>query len=388
MNTQKILNLYNDNISINKISDYLGISRYYVYKTLNENEVHLRGINKIKIKNENIFEKIDTHEKAYFLGLLLADGCNYANKTILQLHIQDKDIIQKLIDFIGYEGSLNINGSKSTLVINSKKITSDLEKFEFLPRKTHSLKFPNINHNMFNSLILGYLDGDGSISFSKNKAQVSFTGNSDMIIPIKNILNNIGVNSYVTKRHKDRDDNIITIIISGNNQVVRLLDWIYKDSEYFFERKKSKYFKILEFLKNKENRKKEKEIEINNKINQTKMEMELKKQEIIRLYSEGYSIKRISKSISISDDKVKNVLLENNIEIRDRLFYEEYRKERYNLIKNEIKFNKSGKKILCVELNITFDTIKEAKKIKGGNINIHRALKDGSKAGGYHWIYL
>ena len=59
-------------------------------------------------------------------------------------------------------------------------------------------------------------------------------------------------------------------------------------------------------------------------------------------------------------------------------------------------FNKTGKdspngrKILCIETNQVFDTIKEAAQfanLKVGN-NIRTAIKLNIKAGGYHWQYL
>src|SRR5271155_4421936 len=49
--------------------------------------------------NDNFFEDIDTEEKAYYLGLLFADGCNHSgrvNKIELSLAKQDVYILERL----------------------------------------------------------------------------------------------------------------------------------------------------------------------------------------------------------------------------------------------------------------------------------------------------
>ena len=50
----------------------------------------------IKI-NKNFFNKIDTEEKAYFLGFLYADGYNNTdrNSVALSLKEDDKEILEK-----------------------------------------------------------------------------------------------------------------------------------------------------------------------------------------------------------------------------------------------------------------------------------------------------
>ena len=49
--------------------------------------------------NKDYFERIDSKDKAYFLGLLYADGCNSISATkqhhtiVLNLQEKDKDIL-------------------------------------------------------------------------------------------------------------------------------------------------------------------------------------------------------------------------------------------------------------------------------------------------------
>lgn len=385
-----VISLYIDkNLSICEISKITKISRYHIYNIFEDNSIKLRGKVKFKVVNESIFEKIDTHEKAYFLGLLMADGCNHKGNTILSLHTKDVEILQHLRDFIGYEKEVNIKESVSILHINNKKITSDLENHGFISQKTHFIKFPSIDKEFYNSFILGYLDGDGSISFLKklNKSNVTITGNGHLIFRLKEILYDINVNCFINKRHKDRDDNILTLNISGNNQIKIFLDWIYKNSKFFLKRKYNKYLELINYLDIKLMKELEKLKSLEDYKKEKFLIMDKKRKDIIDFYNNGLSINQIRKKIGASNKSIREIIINNNIEIRDKRFYEEYRISQYNAIKSNINFSKIGRKIICVESGVIYDNINEAKKINGGNININRSLKTGSKSGGYHWEY-
>ena len=66
--------------------------------------------------NERIFLDIDTEMKAYFLGLLMSDGCIYVdNKTnaemrvMLELHVGDQYLVEAFHKFINAQTSLRYN---------------------------------------------------------------------------------------------------------------------------------------------------------------------------------------------------------------------------------------------------------------------------------------
>ena len=74
-----ILNKYQNNWSQQKIADFYQVSRTVIKRILETQEKGLvirERTSKYQYQ-QDIFEIIDTAEKAYWLGFLAADGCNY-----------------------------------------------------------------------------------------------------------------------------------------------------------------------------------------------------------------------------------------------------------------------------------------------------------------------
>lgn len=82
--------------------------------------------------NHDYFEKIDSHEKAYYLGLLMSDGyiltTNYNKQMGIALQLQDEYVLEPLKNNLGKNLKLNRYKNSSKLVVNSEKIYSDLVK--------------------------------------------------------------------------------------------------------------------------------------------------------------------------------------------------------------------------------------------------------------------
>ena len=76
--------------AIGKIHGTVGMS---VWNVLKRHGVKVNKTNRKYTLDESYFDQIDTEEKAYFLGLLYADGCNYEKKNTISIGLQDKDIL-------------------------------------------------------------------------------------------------------------------------------------------------------------------------------------------------------------------------------------------------------------------------------------------------------
>ena len=129
-------------------------------------------INKHKnLKNEGYFDVIDTEFKAYFLGFFMADGNNCNGVLKIKLHVRDKKILEIF--------SLNILGKNTVLYyedtailkFGSLKMSKRFTELGIVPRKSyHKTDIPKqIPDNLIRHFVRGYFDGDGCISYKKNK---------------------------------------------------------------------------------------------------------------------------------------------------------------------------------------------------------------------------
>jgi len=161
---------------------------------------------KYKVRHD-YFETIDTEEKAYFLGLMYADGSNTAtqNQIKLKLLAEDSYILTRFAQALTYGVDLppltieiTENSNMRSLQISSPQICSDLTKWGCMQSKSHILEFPTfLNEELMRHFIRGYFDGDGSI-FNKIRprtgehyAAVNFTGNIQFITAMKDLINNL-----------------------------------------------------------------------------------------------------------------------------------------------------------------------------------------------------
>ena len=80
------------------------------------------------------------------------------------------------------------------------------------------------------------MDGDGCISICKNEFKIKIVGTVALMSYIAQELKklNININNFY-KRHKDQD--VVMIDFGGNLQVLRFLNYIYKDANVYLDRK-------------------------------------------------------------------------------------------------------------------------------------------------------
>ena len=131
----------------------------------------------------DFFEKINTKEKAYWLGFMIADGfvtirANRNNiKTIgMVLSIKDESSINSLISTLGLNISFKnyyeierLDKNKVKKIFrycrinwNNQKMANDLIYHGVVPNKSKIIRLPELdNRKLYLAFLLGYFDGDG-----------------------------------------------------------------------------------------------------------------------------------------------------------------------------------------------------------------------------------
>lgn len=203
--------------------------------------------------NDHYFEKIDTEDKAYFLGLLFADGNVYLKRYRVQITLSNKDayILNKFAECINYSGKIySDRGLYSKLILPSEKMCKDLISLGCTPNKSLSLKFPEkVPKELINHFIRGYFDGDGHISKDKNLIKayyhINITSTEQFLKSLQDVFtkNNINVGK-IYKRYKHKEISAHTMYIK-NKSSKEFVDYIYKDATIFLTRKNNVYEYIV-----------------------------------------------------------------------------------------------------------------------------------------------
>jgi hypothetical protein len=206
--------------------------------------------------NDELFDNIDTEEKAYWLGFLYADGNVYTssekyrvvNRIEIGLSIKDKTHLYKFIDFL--EGDISMlklrqKTNACRVSFSSKYMVNALIDKGCIQKKSLVLVFPNseiIPDEFIFHFIRGYFDGDGSISVKNCQLQVSLLGTYEFLNKVCTVLN-INPN-HAIRKDKRHSGNTYSIYFSAEK--ARLLGVLmYKNSTIFLDRKKEKFDDIL-----------------------------------------------------------------------------------------------------------------------------------------------
>jgi len=125
-----------------------------------------RGHDIKRNSNMNIL-MCDKLESFYWIGFILADGHITNNERIkIELSIRDKKHLQKFVDYVECNDIIVKDFMCSTSLQNKEVCIKLCEKFNIKSNKTYQpmdLNTYSFNKELLFSLIIGFIDGDGSI---------------------------------------------------------------------------------------------------------------------------------------------------------------------------------------------------------------------------------
>lgn len=219
--------------------------------------------------NDKYFENIDNERKAYWLGLLWADGsinksskaCKTPNRLQISQNKDNKDVLYEFVKDLNSNypvlhtmkpSGYNSKGEFYELRINNTKIVSDLMNKGF-DRKDRRIKLPKIKPNLMNHFIRGYFDGDGCLSLYDQKRghyitkrhELSFTGYTEFIKELQNVLE---INTKVTKNVKlktyKRTLKSSSLRYGGKQSIDEIYNYMYKDATIYNKNKHNKFITL------------------------------------------------------------------------------------------------------------------------------------------------
>ena len=249
-----IINKYlNENYTLKQLGKEFNCSYPTIRNLLNKHKIKSRGNKQGYPRDEFYFNKIDTEEKAYWLGFLYADGCVHSNNYEISVNITDKEHIEKFKTAIkAFNHNITEIQDKrfqnaKTLYqfsIRDKQLHQDLIKWGCIPQKSLLInKIPNIPRDYVSHFLRGYFDGDGSLHYLRgtNNYRISFVGTKDFLNDIqKELQTNVSLQSNIAGK-------AYVLQIAGRRQIERILNYLYNNSKEN-NRLNRKYQKYLDCL--------------------------------------------------------------------------------------------------------------------------------------------
>ena len=195
------------------------------------------------------FKNIDTEEKAYWVGFILADG-HISKHNVLNITVQkrDIDILEKFLKSIKSNAPIKVDSNNNpTISIRSKDIKEDLYNMGFNNRKSYSLDFSKVLSKIKEELIIhfirGMFDGDGSINVykydyvSKPQYHLGYTGLKEVCDYFKNYFD---INRKLVKE----EEYTYTCVTRDYNKIIEIRNKLYNNANIYLDRKYEKFKSI------------------------------------------------------------------------------------------------------------------------------------------------
>lgn len=210
--------------------------------------------------NEKFFDKIDSEEKAYWLGFLAADaginipGIGRDAGWVLCVNLQkrDKHHLEKFLKALDRDAPLYEEDTCVRLQVGSKHLVESLINLGITPRKSHSLKPWVGPKNLQKHYWRGMFDGDGSVGkFFRTKGLISYpvwtmslNGNFDIVSAFRDFISENGIKKlgYFAPHYS-----IHKVKWGGIQSVVLPAKTIYSDYTVCLQRKEKLFLELFEY---------------------------------------------------------------------------------------------------------------------------------------------
>lgn len=203
-------------------------------------------LNDIYSKRNNSLSRLvndQSFQTFYWIGFILADGSFYGNRFELGLKDSDKYVLEKFADYIQYTGSIKHRENSNSNRIcfsNSKSIPEFMQKYGLSYNKTYNPPnfsyYSNYSKEQLIALLIGLIDGDGSISQngSEHSNSIIITSHKLWKEFYSELLAALNIPLHIKER---KGTNTISISIFKREYCLLLKDFILNNNLFHLKRK-------------------------------------------------------------------------------------------------------------------------------------------------------
>ena len=247
--------LYESGLSLQEVANRLGYSSENAIAAIfRKNNIPIRTKAGVPdTVNHAFFSKIDTEEKAYFVGLILADGNitprGKSQPAIrLELQKQDKHVLESFKNCIQTSNHITSSRNCYRIAVHSTQIASDLAKYGIVPRKTGNKQFmiSDIPEMFQRDFIRGFFDGNGWITYSKRIWTIGFADGELFLTELRDYFcSRLNVYKVAVIEH----GGCFMISFSSQQDTRNILHFMYDNATLYLNRK---YQKMIDCIGNTE----------------------------------------------------------------------------------------------------------------------------------------
>lgn len=243
--------LYSQGLLIREVAELLSLKPSTVRSWISKAGISRHRGPASGVVNEDYFDYIDTEDKAYWLGWLMADSCIsvYNGQYSLKIHIAIKDRI--LIDtFLRFIRSSNkpcikqYRGCTSYYVsLTSRHMVEALIRHGVVQSKSARCSIPDIPQDLVRHFVRGYFDGDGTIETHGKQRRAGITGHPLLLEQILDMI----IQSHPLERCPKIYPSTGTsyFLISRRHDLEMFYDYLYGDATIWLPRKRDAFVEAL-----------------------------------------------------------------------------------------------------------------------------------------------
>lgn len=251
---QDMYKLYEEGWTQKKISQKYNVDETEIAFLFKKKGYEMRDQSHAKRKytlNENYFDEIDNQNKAYILGFLYADGCNFTSGSRISISIQERDrhILEDFQKELETDTPITFHARSNpkwqdvvNFIICNKHMSESLEKIGMVANKSLILEFPNLRDDLIPHFIRGYFDGDGHVSDKPGRYVATIVSTNNFCLRVQQILDEQGIYCKIYNTY-NKETSTRDLRITRKLDVISFLDYIYNDANLFLKRKHDVYIK-------------------------------------------------------------------------------------------------------------------------------------------------
>lgn len=243
MDKQILINLLERGLTNRQIAEELGKSKstvnYWIhkYELVEKQKFH-------KLSNYTI-GKINSKEKAYILGFLLADAYIKEEQVDVSIALADREVLDFIAKQLDARVRTNNTLDKSKRIFPHVRMSKKINGIKTLIGDSdlkEGRNFPRVSKEFRRYLLLGFFDGDGSLSWGERKdrnriwQKISFTSSLSLLTGVQKLLmEEIEISSIVRPKS---GENCFVLEFANKENVLKFLDYIYPNSDFIILQRK------------------------------------------------------------------------------------------------------------------------------------------------------